>query len=68
MAACVAELTNHASLKEIIPLYDKYEEEMENYIDKKCGEKALTPMFEQNKSYLNQYKIDVVWSSIKLIS
>jgi len=58
----------HAYPEETVPLYDKYEEEMTNYIDKKCGEKALAEVFDHNKGRLNSYKNDVVWMSIELIS
>ena len=58
--------TNHIYYADTVSFYDKYEDEICDYIRDGIGSEFLTETFDNNEGHLVGYKNDIVWTFIEL--
>ena len=59
---------DHIYYKDTLSFFDKYEDEMTDYITDTLGDEAIDSLWNQNPSNITGYKNDVVWSFIELVA
>ena len=66
---CVSGVAHdHIYYKDTADFFDKYEDEMIEYITDTLGEDSLKEIWGKNPNYINGYKNDVTWSFIELVA
>ena len=59
---------DHIYYKDTLSFFDKYEDEMTDYITDTLGDEAIDSLWNQNPSNITGYKNDVGWSFIELVA
>ena len=54
--------------KDTLSFFDKYEDEMVEYITDTCGDEVMDSLWVQNTCNITGYKNDVTWSFIELVA
>ena len=66
---CVSGVAHdHIYYKDTLSFFDKYEDEMIEYITDTCGDEVVDSLWVQNTCNITGYKNDVVWSFIELVA
>ena len=66
---CVSGVAHaHIYYKDTVAFFDKYEDEMIEYITDTLGDEAIDSLWNQNTSNITGYKNDVTWSFIELVA
>ena len=66
---CVSGVAHdHIYYKDTLSFFDKYEDEMAEYITDTLGSEALEDIWTQNTCNIQGYQNDVTWSFIELVA
>ena len=58
--------SNHLYYSDTVSFYDKYSDDINDYIRDAIGSEFLTETFDNNEGNLTGYKNDIVWTFIEL--